>query len=188
MTRPTRNPTRTAMAYRAGGPPPRGDQAATLAWLRDREVIKDVYSRYAYGVDSLDLELVRSVFDPECVVVGTMEQGSLDDYLVGLEEGLAAYDATMHFKGNQYIDIDGDDAFVETWVIGYHMEASGSPIDSLVLALRYKDDLRRAGDDWKIVRREAVRQWHTGPFPRPFVGPPPYPRPAHRAANEGGQP
>ncbi len=187
MTGPTRNPTRTAMSYRAGGPPPRHDEAATLAWLRDRAVIKDVYSRYAYGVDSLDLELVRSVFDPACVVVGTMEQGTLDDYLLGLEEGLAAYDATMHFKGNQYIDIDGDEAFVETWVIGYHMEAAGSPIDSLVLALRYKDDLRRAGDDWKIVRREAVRQWHTGPFPRPFVGPPPYPRPAHRTTSEGSQ-
>ena len=86
------------------------------------------------------------------------------------------YDATMHFKGNQYVEFDGDRGFVETWVIGYHMEASGSPIDSLVLALRYKDDVVRVDGDWKIIRREAAEQWHTGPFPRPFIGEPPYPR------------
>jgi hypothetical protein len=173
--------TRRVMQHRASAPPPVGDHAATLSWLRDREVIKDVYNRYAYGVDSIDMDLVRSVFHPDCIIVGTMEEGSLDDYLEGLAAGLAAYEATMHFKGNQYLELDGDEAFVETWVIGYHMEAPGSPIDSLVLALRYKDDLVRAGDDWKIVRREAVRQWHTGPLPRPFIGDPPYPRKRHES-------
>jgi hypothetical protein len=173
------------MRFRGSAAPPATDAAATLAWLRDRELIKDLYSRYAYGVDSVDLDLVRSVFHPDCVVVGTMEEGSLDDYLEGLEAGLLMYDATMHFKGNQYLEIDGDQGFVETWVIGYHMEAPGSPIDSLTLALRYKDDVVRVGDEWKIVRREAVRQWHTGPFPRPFIGDPPYPRKPHESRARG---
>ena len=44
------------------------------------------------------------------------------------------------------------------------MEAPGSPIDHLKLGLRYKDDVVRVGDDWKIIRREAALQWHTGPF------------------------
>jgi hypothetical protein len=176
-----RNELRAAMRHRESPPPPRDDPEATLAWLRDRAVIEHLYDRYAYGVDSIDMDLVRSVFHPDCVVVGTMEEGSLDDYLEGLAEGLAAYEASMHFKGNQYVEIDGDEAFVETWVIAHHREAAGSPIDSLVLGLRYKDDLVRAGDDWKIIRREAVRQWHTGPFPRPLLGEPPYPRRSHRS-------
>ncbi|MBM3658310.1 MAG: nuclear transport factor 2 family protein [Actinobacteria bacterium] len=176
-----RNPTRTRMRFRSSPPPERSDPAATLLWLRDRELIRDLYARYAYGVDSIDMDLVRSVFAPDCVVVGTMEEGSLDDYLDGLEAGLAAYEATMHFRGNQYIEIDGDRGFVETWVIGYHMEAPGSPLQHLTLALRYEDEVVRSGDDWKIARREAVRQWHTGPLPRPFIGPPPYPRPAHES-------
>ena len=180
-TRRERSSGRKAMVLRGSPPPPASDTAATVAWLRDRALIKDVYSRYAYGVDSLDMDLVRSVFHPDCVVVGTMEEGSLDEYLEGIEEGLSAYEATMHFKGNQYVELDGDRAFVETWVVGYHREAADSPIDSLTLALRYKDDLVRVGDDWKIVRREAVRQWHSGPLPRPAIGPPPYPRPRHES-------
>lgn len=169
------------MRFRESAPPAAADVDATVRWLRDKELIRDLYARYAYGVDSVDMDLVRSVFHPDCVVVGTMEQGTLDDYLEGLEEGLLMYDATMHFRGNQYVEIDGDRGFAETWVIGYHMEAADSPIDSLVLALRYKDDLVRVGEGWKISRREAVAQWHTGPFPRPSIGPAPYPRPRHES-------
>jgi hypothetical protein len=155
MTKPERNERRRAMQFRGSPAPDATDMAATVRWLRDRELIKDLYARYAYGIDSADMELVRSVFHPDCVVVGTLEEGSLDDYLEGIEHGVLMYDATMHFKGNQYV---------------------GSPIDSLVLALRYQDEVARIDDDWKITRREAAEQWHTGPFPRPFIGEPPYPR------------
>lgn len=176
---------RERMEWRTSAPPPADDLAATVAWLRDRRLIADLYDRYAYGVDSLDMALVRSVFDPGCVIVGTMEQGGLDDYLEGIEQGLAAYHATMHFKGNQYIALEGDRAFVETWVVGYHMEAPGSPLDHLKLGLRYKDEVARRGQDWKITRREAVLQWHTGPFPRPALGEPPYPRKPHKSGKSG---
>ena len=181
-----RDDVRRSMRLRTSPPPPATEPDALLGWLRDRTMIEDLYSRYAYGVDSMDMELVRSVFHPDCVVVGTMEEGSLDDYLEGLEAGLAMYHATMHFKGNQYVEIDGDRAFVETWVLGHHMEAPGSPIDHLLLALRYEDDVARVGAEWRITRRKAVRQWHTGPFPRPFIGPPPYPRPDHGSRARAG--
>ncbi len=190
--KPSRNPKRRAMKYRESAPPEASDLAANLRWLRDREQIKDLYRRYAFGVDSLDFALVRSVFHPDCVVVGTLEEGSLDDYLEGLEAALPAWEATMHFMGNQYIEIGDGRGRVETWVLGYHIEAEGSPLDHLVLGLRYQDELVRAGDDWKIIRRETARQWHTGPFPRPSLGAPPYPRPGRRrrpgAARRGAKP
>ncbi len=167
---------RDAMEFRSTPPPPAGDLAANVAWLRDRTLIADLYDRYAYGVDSIDMALVRSVFHPDCVVIGTVQQGPLDEYLAGIEQGLAKYHATMHFKGNQYIELEGDRAFVETWVVGYHMEAPGSPIDHLKLGLRYRDEVARFDGEWKITRREASLQWHTGPFPRPALGEPPYSR------------
>jgi hypothetical protein len=180
MAGQARNSIREAMRFRNSAPPPRDDLAATVAWLRDRELIKDVYSRYAYAVDSIDPDLLKTVFHPDCVVVGTMEEGSVEDYMAGVIESLPQYEITMHFKGNQYVELSGDKAFVETWVTAYHIEAADSPIDSLVLAVRYQDDLVRLGeDDWKIIRRVATRQWHTGPLPRPFIGDPPYPRKSH---------
>lgn len=177
MTKPdNRNEKRRIMKFRETPIPPRDDYEASVRWLRDREVIKNLYRRYAYGVDSIDFDLVRTVFHPDCECVGTAEKGGLDEYLDGMEEALHAWDASMHFVGNQYVEIDGDEGFVESWVVGYHMEAEDSPLQHLVLGLRYQDDLVRDGDDWKIIRRVTSKQWHTGTFPRPFVGPAPYPR------------
>ena len=107
--------------------------------------------------------------------------GHYREALDGMEEALHAWDASMHFVGNQYVEISGDEGFVESWVVGYHMEAEDSPLEHLVLGLRYQDDLVRDGDDWKIIRRETAMQWHTGVFPRPFIGPAPYPRAGHES-------
>jgi hypothetical protein len=176
-----RNEKRRVMRFRDSPPPPASDTEATVRWLRDRELIKNLYRRYAFGVDSINFDLVRTVFHPDCVCVGTAEQGTLEGYLKGMEDALHEWDATMHFVGNQYVEIDGDKGYVESWVVGYHMEAEDSPIDHLVLGLRYQDDLVRVGEDWKIIRRETARQWHTGPFPRPYIGPAPYPRKGHES-------
>ncbi len=145
-----RNEKRRIMKFRECPAPPIDDHEGTVRWLRDREVIKNLYRRYAYGVDSIDFDLVRTVFHPDCVCVGTAEKGGLDEYLDGMEEALHAWDASMHFVGNQYVEINGDEGFVESWVVGYHMEAEDSPLQHLVLGLRYQDDLVRVGDDWKI--------------------------------------
>lgn len=156
--------------------PPSDDLAATTRWLRDQELIRQLIQRYFYGVDTPDFELVRSVFHPDCEVVGTLESGRLGPYLEGIEEGLTQWDATFHFVGNQYVSVDGDSGHVETWCLGWHMEAEGSPIQDLMLALRYQDDVIRVGEGWQVIRRKTVKQFHRGPFPRPSIGPPAYPR------------
>lgn len=158
-------------------PPPTDDPTAIARWLRDQELIRQLVQRYFLGVDSPDFDLVRSCFHPDCQVEGTLEGGELGPYLQGIEEGLTQWAATFHFCGNQYVDVDGDAGQIETWCLGWHMEAEGSPIDDLMLALRYHDDVVRVGDEWKIIRRRMTKQFHRGPFPRPTIGPPTYPRP-----------
>jgi hypothetical protein len=66
---------------------------------------------------------------------------------------------------------------VETWAYAWHLEADGSPFDDPPVGLRYMDGVVREGVSWLIIRRAAVKQWHWGPFPRPTLGPPSYPRP-----------
>jgi hypothetical protein len=164
------------MSLLESGIPDASDVEGNVRWLRDRELIKELPQRYAYGIDTMDFEIVRSVFHPDCQVSGTLEDGALEPYLEGIEEGLKQWEATMHFMGNQYVRIEGDIGHVETWAVAYHMEADDSPLQDLVLGLRYQDDVVRVGEGWKIIRRSAARQWHRGPFPRPSLGPPLYPR------------
>lgn len=147
--------------------------AETLAWVRDRELVRDLPQRYAHGIDTDDWTMVASVFHPDCQVEGTLKTAAIRPYLEALEPGVKVYEATLHFMGNQYVELslggDPDRAHVETYAVAYHTEPEGSPRGDLVMGVRYCDTAVRVADlaDWRIIHRKVIRQWHRGPFPRP---------------------
>jgi 3-phenylpropionate/cinnamic acid dioxygenase small subunit len=145
------------------------DLATTVAWLRDRELIKALPQRYARNVDKRDWKAVRACFADDCYVKGTIAENPVDAYMEGLAPGVEAYEATMHFMGNQYIDLEpgADTAFVETYAVAYHLEAPDTGLDDLFMGVRYCDDVRRDGADWIIAKRQVFLQWNRGPLPRP---------------------
>ena len=65
----------------------------------------------------MDFEIVRSVFHPDCVVSGTLEDGAIGSYLEDIEETLGQWAATMHFMGNQYVSVAGNEGHIETWAV-----------------------------------------------------------------------
>jgi hypothetical protein len=150
-------------------PDPTTDLATTVRWLRDRELIKAVPQRYARNVDKRDWKAVRACFADDCYVKGTIAEAPIDEYVVGLEAGVEVYQATMHFMGNQYIDLDAgaDTGFVETYAVAYHLEAPDTGLADLFMGVRYCDDVRRNGSDWIISNRRVFLQWNRGPLPRP---------------------
>ncbi len=138
-----------------------------IRWLKDRELIRELPQRYAYGIDTRDWSLVRAQFADDCRVEGNMGEAPIEPYLERLRPGVEAYPATMHFMGNQYVRIEADSGHVETYAVAYHMEADDSPIEDLVLGVRYCDDVARTPDGWRIRRRRVLNQWRRGPMPRP---------------------
>jgi 3-phenylpropionate/cinnamic acid dioxygenase small subunit len=143
--------------------------AATVAWLKDRELIKDLAQRYARNVDKRDWKAVRACFADDATVKGTISEAPIEPYMEGLAPGVEAYMATMHFMGNQYVDLEpgADTGFIETYAVAYHLEEPGNGIDDLFMGVRYCDDVRRNGDDWIIAKRQVFLQWNRGPLPRP---------------------
>ena len=145
------------------------DIETTVRWLKDRELIKELPQRYAQGIDSIDFDLVRSNFHPDCQISGTVISGPLDPYLDWTEAELHKFEATLHFMGNQYIDLEegADEGHIETWAVAYHMRADDSGADDLILGLHYCDDVARFDDRWLITARTAIPQWTRGAFPTP---------------------
>jgi hypothetical protein len=143
--------------------------AATVAWLKDRELIKDLAQRYARNVDKRDWKAVRACFADDCYIKGTIAENPVDDYMKTLAPGVEVYMATMHFMGNQYVDLEpgADTGFIETYAVAYHLEEPGNGIEDLFMGVRYCDDVRRDGDDWIIATRRVFLQWNRGPLPRP---------------------
>lgn len=130
--------------------------------------IRDVQRRYCRGVDRLDYAMVRACFHPDADLDYGFYKGGVDGFMKVAEEGLASYSATTHFIGNQLVELDGDAAWAEHYVIAYHRcpAEGGTPEHDFICNFRYVDRLEWRGGEWKIARRVLlVDSWRRQPLP-----------------------
>ena len=130
---------------------------AELRALLDRAQIHDVLMRYSRGVDRGDGELVVSCFHPEA----TLDLGRGPMSAAALAEGITNMTATgaMHFIGNEYVEVDGDAAYSETYFISYATITGQDQPATRSRGGRYLDRFERRDGEWKIARRLLVDEW-----------------------------
>lgn len=136
------------------------------ALLVAKDAVSDVIRRYAYGIDTRNDEMVRSCFDRNATIEGTMFSGGLEDYLPRLLSTVRSYGATMHQLGTQLIEVGADTATAQNYVIAYHFRDLAGTEEDLVVGVRYRDRLNRGVDGrWRIVERSVVPMWRRGRLP-----------------------
>lgn len=128
----------------------------TLREVADRQEIHQALMRYCRGVDRGDEALINSAFHP----------GAVDDHgTPRLATELAAGVATlrqrqlMHFTGNVLIELDGDNAFVESYFISFSPVDEDGKTSTRSRAGRYLDRFERRDGEWKIAYRKVVDEW-----------------------------
>ena len=150
-----------------------GLNEAELRTLLDRAQIHDALMRYCRGVDRGDGELVMSALHPDA----TLDLGRGPMPAAALAEGVTKIAAagTMHFIGNEYVEVDGDTAYGETYFISYAtLTDSGEPGKLAIRARggRYLDRWERRDGEWKIARRVLVDEWsRIDELPAPMTPP-----------------
>jgi hypothetical protein len=129
--------------------------------LSAREEIRDVLFRYTRGIDRFDLDLVRSCYHPDAYDDHGTYRGDLDGFLTWVVQALSFFESTMHFIGNQIIDVDGDRGRAESYCIAFHRRGAHAdePAYDLITALRYVDRLERRAGQWRITNRVCVFDW-----------------------------
>src|SRR3954451_9364734 len=75
----------------------------------DRVAVCRLAPTYAFGIDSRDEALVRSVFTPDAVMQGARGGARADEYIPRLLEGVARDEGTMHNITNHHPALDGDE-------------------------------------------------------------------------------
>jgi hypothetical protein len=135
------------------------DLEAMVRELRDRDEIARLIRTYARGVDRRDWDLVRSCFSDDAEAQGSRSTGPIGPYLAQLIPGVEFYPTTMHFMGNQLVEVDGDTGHVETYAVADHPE-------NLVVGVRYNDTVQRRDGAWRITKRQVAPDWRTGPYPQ----------------------
>jgi ketosteroid isomerase-like protein len=127
--------------------------------IDDRIAIRELVLRYARAVDARDLGLVASCFTPDAGYRGALARGTIGDALAALPAALERYAATRHLITGQVIELDGDVARSEADCTAQHWLADGA---CRTVGVRYRDELARGPEGWRITRREVDALWMRG--------------------------
>jgi len=129
--------------------------AAKVRHLEARADILDCMNRYTRGADRLDRELLLSAYHPDA----TDDRGAFTGGPEARVDWLLAYlrtlDNTSHHISNFTIEIDGDTAHTESYVITTLLPKGSETVT--MGGARYIDRFERRDEGgWRIVHREAV--------------------------------
>jgi hypothetical protein len=130
--------------------------------LVDESAIRGVLSRYVHALDARDWDLLRSCYHVDAREHRSRFDGDVAGFIEWVQAVVAPYAATAHHLTTSTIQVDGDHAVAETYVLACHRMASdgtGSPHD-LVVSNRYLDRFERRDRVWRISDRFA--SYHFG--------------------------
>lgn len=131
------------------------------AELADREAIRDCIYRYCRGIDRADSELLLSAYWPD----GTDQHGNFDaksaqEFVDTALPILGKMEMTTHVMHNILIEIQGDIAYVESYVQAFHkMYREDGTLYDHMSSSRFLDLMERRDLQWRIKRRAVVRDW-----------------------------
>lgn len=148
----------------------------TLDELADRHAIHQVLLRYARGLDRLDNALARSCYWDDAIEDHGHFVGSPDDFIPWADGTTLMFEATQHAILNHVCDLQGDEAFCETYYHFSGVTAGEGP--NFMSTGRYVDHLRKRGGEWRIANRVTVVE---GTYDVPKAGLAPSPKTAYTA-------
>ncbi|MCK0532655.1 nuclear transport factor 2 family protein [Sphingobium agri] len=126
--------------------------------LADEAALRRTADLYAQGADRKDKQLWRSVLAEDCRIEGPgfVTEG-LDATLQSIDALGQMFRSTFHKVHNQMVMIDGDRASGETYCTADHLL---NDVDQLLRwTIRYVDEWRREGEDWRFTRRKLELLW-----------------------------
>ncbi len=165
-------PSEPASARWRPTPPARREAASTVSTESERALlhrlaaeseIRETLYRYCRGIDRRQYDLVRSCYHPDAIDSHGMIEAGVEEFLQFVETAAARLERSMHFIGNIMIELDGDTARSESYVIATH-RGRPKPDDpdsaqDHTLGVRYIDDWERRDGQFRISHRRCVFEW-----------------------------
>ena len=135
-----------------------------------QQVIVELGCRYARGVDRGDPEIIRSAFHDDAAIVSGAFNGSAVEFASAIGDLLDETSVRVaHTVTNHWIDIDGDNAVGESYVVAFQGTKGDAPQD-VMTGGRYIDRYERRSGEWKISHRTFVMDWTTSADSKDLMG------------------
>jgi hypothetical protein len=133
----------------------------------DHEAITRKLYEYAYGIDTRDWDLYRSIFADTITADFSSYNGDpavtlpADDWVSGLKPLFTGLDATQHSMSNPLVDIDGDSARCRIYMQAAHF-LEDWPAPEFTIGGYYDDRLVRTSAGWRISAFTLTVWWRRG--------------------------
>jgi hypothetical protein len=136
--------------------------------LRDAEEIREVFARFAMGMDAQDWDLLRSAFSEDVVVDHSHRSwdGPVEDLWVGIDEvmarmrdGVSKHFVSHHIITNHRARIEGDRARATTYLHSVHLDDPRQPAQHEDHGAWYLSELVRTDSGWRIARLKHIPIW-----------------------------
>lgn len=138
-----------------------GDLAAKAENAIARQEIHDLIMAQARGVDRGDEALLRSVWHPGATMDAGIFEGPADEFCSMIIGATAGMKRMAHSVANEWLQIDGDDAVGESYVIAFTTSAGDDGDVDEFNGGRYLDRFARRDGVWKFTHRTFVPDWST---------------------------
>ncbi len=134
-----------------------------MSELDDRTAITEALLTYCRGIDRLDPDLVAAAFHPGAELVDYRpEPMTIEQFAPYAVESLGKrFVATQHRISNLAIELDGDRAKAEAYVMAFHVEAGDAGRILHTFNGRYVDHHERRDGAWRIAERFLRVDWTT---------------------------
>lgn len=136
-------------------------QDPELRRLLDTAAIRELLLSYARGCDRMDRELLAGLFHPGAVDHhGTFDGPAVEFVNYALTVALPRYRVTEHYLSNCTVEVDGDVAHAETYIVATHVkDEDGGLLRVDTSRGRFVDYLERRDGRWGIVERTFLHDW-----------------------------
>lgn len=122
-----------------------------------RQQIYDALVRYCRGVDRLDRDIILSVYHPGANDNHGGFNGPVEefvDWVFGNHKG--KIEACSHYVSNVLIEVDGDVAYSESYILAYHRKTADGATADLSGWGRCLDRFELRNGEWRIADRVVM--------------------------------
>lgn len=116
--------------------------------------IQETLARYARGIDRHDIELAKSAYHEDGYDEHGPIKGNAFEVMDKVGETLVKVFASQHLLSNVLIELNGDQANVESCFFSLHIPEGNKQIE--YTWGRYLDVFERRNGDWKIAHRRVL--------------------------------
>jgi hypothetical protein len=131
--------------------------------MTDREDIIDLAVRYAWALDTKQVDGLRDVFTPDATaMLRGVECRGVEEIIARVAGSILRLDNTQHLISNHHVVVDGDAATHRCQLQSQHVLSGVAGGDNFIVGGYYEDRVVRTAHGWRIAHRLMQQTWTDG--------------------------